>query len=41
MDFELDGNSALVTAASSGLGFASAQALAEEDANVAICGRDA
>jgi 3-oxoacyl-[acyl-carrier protein] reductase len=41
MDFELDGNSALVTAASSGLGFASAQALAEEGANVAICGRDA
>ncbi|WP_222916408.1 SDR family oxidoreductase [Natrinema sp. SYSU A 869] len=41
MDFELDGNSALVTASSSGLGFASAQALAEEGANVAICGRDA
>ncbi|MBZ6495565.1 SDR family oxidoreductase [Natrinema longum] len=40
MDFELDGNSALVTAASSGLGFASARALAEEGANVAICGRD-
>ncbi|WP_254521361.1 SDR family oxidoreductase [Natrinema caseinilyticum] len=40
MDFELDGNSALVTAASSGLGFASAQALADEGANVAICGRD-
>ena len=39
MDLELDGNSALVTAASSGLGFASAQALAEEGANVAICGR--
>ncbi|OLZ39613.1 oxidoreductase [Natrinema saccharevitans] len=41
MDFDLDGNSALVTASSSGLGFASAQALAEEGANVAICGRDA
>ncbi|QLG49479.1 SDR family oxidoreductase [Natrinema halophilum] len=40
MDFDLHGNSALVTAASSGLGFASAQALAEEGANVAICGRD-
>ncbi|ELY68408.1 SDR family oxidoreductase [Natrinema versiforme] len=41
MDFDLDGNSALVTAASSGLGFASAQALAADGANVAICGRDA
>ncbi|OAQ51858.1 hypothetical protein HTG_14500 [Natrinema mahii] len=41
MDFDLDGNSALVTASSSGLGFASAHALAEEGANVAICGRDA
>ncbi|WP_226004430.1 SDR family oxidoreductase [Natrinema salinisoli] len=40
MDFDLDGNSALVTASSSGLGFASAQALAEGGANVAICGRD-
>ncbi len=40
MEFDIDGNSALVTAASSGLGFASAQALAEEGANVAICGRD-
>ncbi|QCW03353.1 SDR family oxidoreductase [Natrinema pallidum] len=41
MDLELAGNSALVTASSSGLGFASALALAEEGANVAICGRDA
>ena len=41
MDLELDDTSALVTASSSGLGFASAQALAEEGANVAICGRDA
>ncbi len=41
MDLDLDGDSALVTASSSGLGFASAQALAEEGANVAICGRDA
>ncbi|WP_254762144.1 SDR family oxidoreductase [Natrinema marinum] len=40
MDFDLVDNSALVTAASSGLGFASAQALAAEGANVAICGRD-
>ncbi|QFU82656.1 SDR family oxidoreductase [Natronorubrum aibiense] len=40
MDLDLDGNSALVTASSSGLGFASAQALAEEGANVMICGRD-
>jgi 3-oxoacyl-[acyl-carrier protein] reductase len=41
MDLELDGNAALVTASSSGLGFASAAALAEAGANVAICGRDA
>ncbi|TMT87758.1 SDR family oxidoreductase [Haloterrigena sp. H1] len=40
MDLELDGNSVLVTAASSGLGFASARALADDGANVAICGRD-
>ncbi|SER24618.1 SDR family oxidoreductase [Natrinema salaciae] len=40
MDFDLDGNGALVTASSSGLGFASVQALAEAGANVAICGRD-
>ncbi|WP_137289214.1 SDR family oxidoreductase [Natronorubrum halophilum] len=40
MDLDLDGNGALVTASSSGLGFASAQALAEEGANVMICGRD-
>ncbi|MDQ2050531.1 SDR family oxidoreductase [Natronolimnohabitans sp. A-GB9] len=40
MDLDLDGNSALVTASSSGLGFASAQALAEEGANVMLCGRD-
>ena len=39
MDLDLDGNSALVTASSSGLGFASAQALAEEGANVMLCGR--
>lgn len=40
MDLDLDGNVALVTASSSGLGFASAQALAEEGANVTICGRN-
>ncbi len=40
MDLDLDGNSALVTASSSGLGFASAQALAAEGANVMLCGRD-
>src|SRR6056297_619239 len=40
MDFELDGNTALVTASTSGLGLASADALAAEGANVAICGRD-
>lgn len=40
MDLDLDGNSALVTASSSGLGLASARALAEEGANVMLCGRD-
>ena len=40
MELGLDGNSALVTAASSGLGLASATALAADGANVAICGRD-
>lgn len=39
MDLELDGNAALCTAASSGLGLASALALAREGANVAVCGR--
>ena len=38
MELRLDGNTALCTAASSGLGYASAEALAEEGANVAICG---
>lgn len=41
MELELDGTTALVTASSSGLGFASARALAEAGANVTICGRDA
>ena len=40
MDLELDGNTALTTASSSGLGLASATALAREGANVSICGRD-
>ena len=40
MDLELDGTSALVTASSSGLGKASATALAREGANVVINGRD-
>ena len=39
MDLRLDGNAALVTASSSGLGFASAASLAAEGANVVICGR--
>ncbi|WP_254525821.1 SDR family oxidoreductase [Natrinema caseinilyticum] len=40
MDLQLDGDSALVTASSSGLGKASATALAREGANVVINGRD-
>lgn len=40
MDLQIDGNSALVTASSSGLGKASAKALAQEGANVVINGRD-
>ena len=39
MDLELDGNVALCTAATSGLGLASATAMAREDAHVAVCGR--
>jgi len=39
MDLELDGNVALCTAATSGLGLASATALAREGAHVAVCGR--
>jgi len=39
MDLELDGNAALTTASSSGLGLASAAALAREGAHVAVCGR--
>ncbi|WP_135301976.1 SDR family oxidoreductase [Haloarcula amylovorans] len=40
MDLQLDGNTALVTASSSGLGKASAKALAREGVNVVINGRD-
>ncbi|MCU4926427.1 SDR family oxidoreductase [Halobacteria archaeon AArc-dxtr1] len=40
MSFDLDETAALVTASSSGLGLASAIALAESGADVAICGRD-
>jgi len=40
MDLEIDGNAALVTAGSGGLGLASAEALAEAGVDVAVCGRD-
>lgn len=40
MDLQLANNAALVTASSAGLGKASAKALAREDANVVINGRD-
>ena len=40
MDLGIGGRRAAVAAASGGLGFASALALAEEGATVAICGRD-
>jgi 3-oxoacyl-[acyl-carrier protein] reductase len=40
MDLDIDGNAALVSASSSGLGKASAKALAREGANVVINGRD-
>lgn len=40
MDLQIDGNAALVTASSSGLGKASAKALAREGVNVVINGRD-
>jgi len=40
MDLAIDGNAALVTASSSGLGKASAKALAREGVNVVINGRD-
>jgi len=40
MDLGLNGKRAAVAAASTGLGYASAEALAAEGARVAICGRD-
>jgi 3-oxoacyl-[acyl-carrier protein] reductase len=40
MDLDIEGKVALVTAASRGLGFASASALLAEGCRVAICGRD-
>ena len=40
MDLKIDGNGALVKASSSGLGKASAKALAREGVNVVINGRD-
>ena len=40
MDLGIAGKRAVVAAASKGLGFASAQALAAEGVRVAICGRD-
>jgi NAD(P)-dependent dehydrogenase (short-subunit alcohol dehydrogenase family) len=39
MDLEIDGNVALCTAASSGLGLASATALARNGADIALCGQ--
>ena len=39
MDLGIDGNVALCTAASAGLGLASAEALASEGAHLAVCGR--
>jgi NAD(P)-dependent dehydrogenase (short-subunit alcohol dehydrogenase family) len=40
MDLGIDGNAALVTAGSAGLGRASAEALAAAGCDVAVCGRD-
>lgn len=39
MDFGIEGNTAAVTAGSAGLGLASAEALAREGADIAVCGR--
>ncbi|WP_254839861.1 SDR family oxidoreductase [Natronomonas marina] len=41
MDLGIEGNAALVTAGTAGLGLASAEALAREGCDVAVCGRDA
>ncbi|MET3524498.1 SDR family oxidoreductase [Mesorhizobium abyssinicae] len=40
MDLELEGKVAMVAAASSGLGFATAEVLAKEGCRLSICGRD-
>lgn len=40
MDLGIDGNAALVTAGTAGLGLASAEALVEAGADVAVCGRN-
>ena len=40
MDLDIDGNAAIVTGATAGLGLASAEALAEAGVDVAVCGRD-
>ncbi len=40
MDLDIDGNAAIVTAGTAGLGLASAEALAEAGVDVAVCGRD-
>lgn len=40
MDLGIDGNAALVTAGTAGLGLASAEALAREGVDVAVCGRN-
>jgi 3-oxoacyl-[acyl-carrier protein] reductase len=40
MDLMLNGKTALVTAASRGLGYATARALAQEGANIALCARN-
>ena len=39
MDLQLKDRTILVTAASRGLGFGAAKALAQEEANIIICGR--
>ncbi len=41
MDLGLSGKVAIVTGGSQGIGYAAAEALAREGANVAICARDA
>jgi NAD(P)-dependent dehydrogenase (short-subunit alcohol dehydrogenase family) len=40
MDLGIDGNAAVVTAGTAGLGLASAEALAREGCDVAVCGRN-